>query len=146
MTSQNIDEDLSDEGAVPAQAAGGPKYEPPYLQAEAFTEEDLASPAFRKMLIDNLRRLNVENDELKRFRENYYQSHERAEVLTEKLAPMAELAVLANISIAVGGIFAGVGFGLISTQSGTGWNVGWAALLLGALSIFSPAIARRWPR
>jgi hypothetical protein len=137
-------EDLSDEGAVLSSGSPIPKtYEAFYERntpGEAFTEEDLASPAFRKILMDQLRRLASENHELKRYREEFHDRDKQVKVLEAQTAPVAELVLLSNIALAVGGLVAGVGVSLLLAKT---FDVGIAVLVLGSILMFAPLVARK---
>lgn len=138
--------DQSDEDAIVNPVAAAPKasYEAFYERStpgEEWTEEDLASPAFRKFLMDQLRRLASENKDLKRFREEFHTRDKRVAVLEAQTAPVSELSILSNVTLAVGGLVAGLGVSQLLSQS---YGIGGAALILGVALMFSPLIARKF--
>ncbi len=67
------------------------------------TDEEMASSGTQKMILDSIEQLQQEVEELKGFRDKYYEADKKIGILQEKAKTKIALEVLSTGSIAVGG-------------------------------------------
>lgn len=72
------------------------------LLKRELTDEELASSGVQKLLLDALERAAEENEELKPFRDRYYQSDKQRAILDEKLKTRVALEIISTGCIAIG--------------------------------------------
>ena len=82
------------------------------------------------MLLDDVERLEEENDELSGFRERFHSSDKEAAVLRERLNASTARDVLESAVLIVGSLILGYVPSLWSSQPS-----GWIALAIGAIAI-----------
>ena len=85
------------------------------------SDEELAAPAVQKMLIDEIERLERENDELSVFRERFHTADKRASLLEEKgrKSLSGEVSFAVALTIGAGAITHAIS--LLETSAPTAW-------------------------
>lgn len=94
------------------------------------TDEDLTNPTVARMLLDDVERLEEENDELRGFKERFHSSDRDAAVLRERLNASTARDVLESAFLIVGSLILGHVPSLWSSQP-----TGGIALAIGAIAI-----------
>ena len=99
------------------------------------SEEELKSPGTQKLLLSDLDRLEDEVDDLKKFREDYYESDKKRAILNEKLTASISKEVLYTVAISLGATFIGLSNSIWSTENNNGHIIltGGIILIIGGL-------------
>jgi hypothetical protein len=113
------------------------------------SEEEIASPAGRVLLITELNRLQTENVELTGYRDRYYDVHEKCAVLEEKekgrekgrLA--SDIVFTASISLGIGLLGALPGLWPLIGEKSPGYL--WLMLTVGVLLV-GTGVSAKWIR
>jgi hypothetical protein len=71
------------------------------------TEEELSTPAAQRLLLDELDRLDTENNELKSFQEKFHAADKKVGVLDEKLKRLTALEIISSGSLLAGALALG---------------------------------------
>jgi hypothetical protein len=101
------------------------------------SEEEFASPAAQRLLIDDMERLERERNELLEFREKYFVTHEKLAVLQERAKRSLAGEIVFGACLALAGALMGF--------APTVWNQppsGWVALLVGGVLLVIGIVAR----
>ena len=101
------------------------------------SEEDLANPAVQKLLLDDLDRLETENEEHKRYREKFHDADKRVAVLEEKGKTAVAIEILSGACLTIGAAALGYAKVLWSSQPS-----GWMALVFGFVLLISGIVAK----
>ncbi|WP_163934370.1 hypothetical protein [Paraferrimonas sp. SM1919] len=84
------------------------------------TEEELASPAAQRLILDELDRLEEENVSLKRLRTEFHTVDKKASVLNEKLKRHNALDILSSAALAAGSLSLGYAPKVWAADTATG--------------------------
>ena len=107
MTEEEKPDVEPEEGAI---SAGAPslKGRQSFRQVRReLTEEELSTPAAQRLLLDELDRLDSENNELKSFQEKFHTADKKAGILDEKLNRHTALEILSSGSLLAGALALG---------------------------------------
>ena len=102
------------------------------------TEDELASPAIQRMLIDEIERLEEENIDLKEAQNLYHEADKRSAVLEEKLKDRLGQEIMYGSCLAVGA----AAMGYAPAIWGPGRLTGLIFIALGAILIIAVIISR----
>lgn len=105
------------------------------------SDEDLANPAVQRLLLDELDRLEVANEDLSSVRDQFHRADKRAAVLEEKLKVNVGFEILSGGCLAIGAAAMGLSRALWSTQP-TGLIVLLLGAVLIAVGIFAKVVKR----
>jgi len=94
------------------------------------SDEELASPAVQRMLIDDIERLEKENDEAIQYRDRYHQADKKAAILEEKLKASVAQEVIFGVCLTVGSAALGYAPSVWSAQPS-----GWISIAFGLVLI-----------
>ena len=95
------------------------------------TDEELTSPAVQRMLIDEIERLEKENNELNQYQVNYHKADKKAAVLEGKLKEKVAVEVIFGVCLTVGAGLIGLAPSIWKPDSPHGW----ISLVLGGILI-----------
>ena len=84
------------------------------------SDEELASPAVQRLLIDEIERLEKENFEAIEYRDRYHEADKKAAIVEEKLKTSVAQEVIFGVCLTVGSAALGYAPSVWSTQP-TGW-------------------------
>lgn len=101
------------------------------------TDEELASPAVQRMLLDEIERLDDALIAHRQYRENFHTCDKRLGVLQEKFKSKISIEIIHAVCIAVGG--AAIGY---ATSNWAVQPAGGLALAFGALLLVAAFIAK----
>ncbi|NOT07800.1 MAG: hypothetical protein HOP28_06305 [Gemmatimonadales bacterium] len=101
------------------------------------SDEELGSPAIQRMLIDEIERLERENDDLKGMREQYHQSDKRVASLEQQCKRSLAGEVLFGTCLTVGAAAMGYAPSIWSQQP-----TGWLTLIFGATITIGGIVSR----
>lgn len=105
------------------------------------SDEELASPAIQRMLIDDIERLEKEKFELSEYQEKYYEADKKAAILDEQVKKSVSQEVIFAVSLAVGAASLGYAPAVWANQP-TGWIAIAFGLVLIAAGIASRMVKR----
>lgn len=101
-------------------------------------EEELASPAVQRLLVEEIERLERDSTELRSFVHRFHEADKRASILEEKTKKHRELEVLHSVTVAVGSALLGYAPNVWAHQPS-----GWLSLLFGSSLVLGGMIAKR---
>jgi hypothetical protein len=137
MALSRLEQQPDEFGAQPVRV-GSPKAKKALSRIDrALNPEEIHQSGVQKMIVQDLERIEDENKELRRFRDDYYGVAQRVAVLEAKRKHAIGWEVLSTGCIALGSVATGFASALWSSQP-TGWQV----LIIGALILLSGIIAR----
>ncbi|MFD0988463.1 hypothetical protein ACFQ1R_00010 [Mariniflexile jejuense] len=94
------------------------------------SEEELNSPGTQKLLLSDLDRLEDEVDDLKKFRDDYYESDKKRAILDEKLTASISKEVLYTVAISLGATLIGLSNSIWSADNNNGHIILFSGLIL----------------
>lgn len=100
------------------------------------TEDELAAPAARVMLLDELDRLETEKAELSQYRSRFHETDKECAVLKERGKARTAVGVLSTVTVALGGTLLGAALSMSGSSLYLSAAVGSVLLLMGALAPF----------
>lgn len=100
-------------------------------------EDELNTPAVQKLLIDDIERLERENNELVDYRDRYYQANTEKAVLNQKLRSSISQEIVSVVCMTVGAAALGYAPALWSNQP-----AGWIAIAFGGVLILGGILAK----
>jgi len=100
-------------------------------------EEELNSPAVQKLLIDEIERLERDNEELKDYRERFYSADKGKAVLEQKLSANLSQEIISGACMTVGAAALGYAPALWAYQPS-----GWIAIAFGGVLILAGITAK----
>ena len=101
------------------------------------SDEDFSSPVVQKFLLDEIERLDTENHELNKYREQFYQENKQVAVLKEKIKTNIAFEVISGACLTIGA--AAVGYAPAQQDDGIILVFG-LILILGSIA----AKMKRW--
>ncbi len=136
MVDQAKDEESVDV-AVPPIPPEQPKTRKSWSRAKReLTDEELASPAALKMLLDEVERLDVEKAELTAYRDRFHEADKSCAILREQKRGTLAADVVFTGAMSLGGVLLGLS---ASTTSPTAF---WELLAVGVLMIATGIAAK----
>lgn len=102
------------------------------------SDEELASPAVQRLLIDEIERLEKESGELKLFRNDYYEADKNLGIKTEKLKVSIAQDVMFGVCLSVGSGMIGLAPSIWNPNNHFGPSV----LVAGAILIVGGIVAK----
>ena len=109
--------------------------------SRTLSDADLANPAVQKMLLDANELLELENSELRKYREKFHEADKRVAVLEEKSKTDTAAEIVSVVCFAVGAAMFGYAPSLWDSQPS-----GWFALAFGLALIIGGIAAKRAKR
>ena len=104
------------------------------------SDDDLTNPAVGKLLLNELDRLEIENDELKDYQDRFYETDKKVAVLQEKNKTNLATQIISGGCFTIGGALLGHG---MSEPSDWGIMVcGALVLIIAIAAIFAKAVKR----
>ena len=101
------------------------------------SDDDLANPAVQKILLDEKEQLEVENTELRSYREQFHLADKRVAVLEEKDKTYVAAEIVSGICLTVGAAMLGYAPSLWKFQPS-----GWLISVFGAVLIIGGVVAK----
>lgn len=101
------------------------------------SDEDFASPVVQKFLLDEIERLDIENHELNKYRDQFHVKNKKVAVLEEKIKTNIAFEVISIACLTIGA--AAVGYAPAQPDNGIILALG-IILILGGIA----AKVRRW--
>lgn len=101
------------------------------------TEDELSTPAVQKILMDDIERLESENDSLAEYKDKYHEADKLAAILKEGEKRSIAMEIVHGVGLTVGAV-------LVSSALST-WEsqpLGWILLICGAGLFISSIIAK----
>jgi hypothetical protein len=105
------------------------------------TDDDLASPGARKLLVDEIDYLSEDNEKLTEYREKFFEADKRTAVLEERLHKNKVQEGMSVICVAVGGLLLGLIPSMPPTQSYT-----WLWIVIGGVLILGGGLLKWVPK
>ena len=104
------------------------------------SDDDLTNPAVGKLLLNELDRLEIENDELKDYQDRFYETDKKVAVLQKKNKTNLATQIISGGCFTIGGALLGHG---MSEPSDWGIMVcGALVLIIAIAAIFAKAVKR----
>lgn len=116
--SQNIEPEDSGSGTSAPPPKGRPAFRK--LRRE-LNDDELASPAVQRMLIDDLESLAEESSKLKEYQDKYHTADKQAAVLEEKLKERVSQDIVFGVCLTVGAAALGYAPTIWDTKEPSGW-------------------------
>jgi hypothetical protein len=130
----------SPEISLTATPAEQPKRRRSWLGARHdLTEQELASPAAVKLLLDEVDRLDLENGELAVYRERFHETDKACAVLTEQQKGNLAADIVSTAAISLGGVLLRL---LPSMQDRAFWELLGVGVLIAAAGIAAKIVRR----
>lgn len=109
-----------------------------YITRE-LSDDDLKNPAVGKLLLNEIDRLEIENDELGDYKEQFHEADKKVAVLKEKSKTHLVAEITSVGCIAIGGILIGHGM-----SEPSNWIIGCGALvfIIGIVAIVAKVVKR----
>lgn len=109
-----------------------------YITRE-LSDDDLKNPAVGKLLLNEIDRLEIENDELGDYKEQFHEADKKVAVLQEKSKTHLVAEITSVGCIAIGGILIGHGM-----SEPSNWIIGCGALvfIIGIVAIVAKVVKR----
>ena len=136
LPDEKPDQEPGPKSAVPSTAAPKGRQSLSKVRRE-LSDEELATPAVQRMLIEEVERLESERIELREFRDRFYLADKRADILQERVKRATAEDIIFGLCLTVGSAVLGYAPTLWAHQPS-----GYFALIIGALLIVG-AIAFR---
>ena len=87
------------------------------------SDEELASPAVQRLLLDEIERLEKENNIMSGYQDSYYEADKSSAVLKEKLKTNIAHDIIFGVCLCVGAVLIGFAPSLWAPDKPHGWNV-----------------------
>jgi hypothetical protein len=132
-----------DTGAITEKTQSGYIPGNPYSKLKReITEEDLKHPAVQRILLSEIDKLEIENIELKKIRDKYYEVDKTKAVIEEKLQKVTSNEILFTFSLTIGSII----IGFAASDSNKLADYKWLFIVIGAILIIGGLISKfaRW--
>jgi hypothetical protein len=121
----------------------------PFLNAgrRDLSETELSSPAVQRFLIDDVERLNNENEDLRRYRDLYHQNAVELAVMREKNKPLIRNELMSYACLTLGAVGLGAAPSYITMSDiKNAPTIGWTFFIVSSLFVVIGFLARIWKR